>query len=87
MTVSRSVLRMRNFSDKHCSENQNTYFISNTFFSPENLTLYEITWKNMVEPGRPQMTIWRKRFARCITLATNAHSEWVIVIFSRQQWS
>jgi hypothetical protein len=33
MTVSRSVLRMRNFLDKRCSENQNTYFIFNTFFS------------------------------------------------------
>ena len=27
------------------------------FFS-ENRVVYEITWKNIVEPGRPQMTIW-----------------------------
>ena len=27
-----------------------------TFFS-ENRAVYEIMWKNMVEPGRPQMTI------------------------------
>jgi len=27
-----------------------------TFF-PENRVVYEIMWKNTVEPGRPQMTI------------------------------
>jgi hypothetical protein len=28
---------------------------------PENPAVYEIMWKNVVEPGRRQMTIWRMR--------------------------
>ena len=30
------------------------------FFSPENRTVYEIMSKNVVEPERPHMTIWRR---------------------------
>ena len=30
-----------------------------TFFFFENRALYEIMWKNIVEPDRPQTTIWR----------------------------
>jgi hypothetical protein len=29
----------------------------------DNRTAYEITWKNNVEPGRTQMTIWHMRIA------------------------
>jgi len=36
------------------SENQNRNFIFNKYF--ENLTVYEIMWKSMVEPDRLQMT-------------------------------
>ena len=44
-------------------------------------------WGNTVEPGRPQVTIWRRRFACRITKATNTHSEYVIFItFPPQQW-
>jgi len=32
------------------------------FFS-ENSSNYEIVWKNIVEPGRPQMKVWRMRIA------------------------
>jgi len=43
--------------------------------------------KNIVEPGRPQMTVWRMRSARRIPKATHAHSEYVILIaFPLQQW-
>ena len=55
--ISRAIiLRIRNVSDKSCGENQNTHFMSNKFFS-ENRAVYEIMWKNMVEPDRPQITI------------------------------
>jgi len=44
-------------------------------------------WKNIVEPGRPQMKIWRMRIACRIAKATNTHSEHVIFIaFPLQQW-
>ena len=45
-------------------------------------------WKNNVEPGRPQMTIWRVRIACWIPKATNTHSEYVIhMAFALQQFS
>jgi len=44
-------------------------------------------WKNIVEPDRPQMAIWRMRIACWITNATNTHSEYVILIaYPLQQW-
>ena len=50
-----------------------------TFFFSENRAVDEIMWKNMVERERPRMTIWRMRIACCITKATNAHSEYVVL--------
>jgi hypothetical protein len=49
------ILRMRIFSDKSCRKNQNTFYVQQLF--PENRAVYIIVWKNVVEPGRPQMTI------------------------------
>ena len=46
---------MRNVSDKSCRENQNTHFMFSNFFL-ENLSVYEIMSKNMLEPERPHMT-------------------------------
>jgi len=44
-------------------------------------------WKNIVEPGKPQITIWRMRIACWITKVTNAHSEYVILIaVALHQW-
>jgi hypothetical protein len=43
-------------------------------------------WKNIVEPGRPQITTWRISIACWIPKATNTHSEYVILIFALQQW-
>ena len=61
-TISHSFLRrMRSVSDKSCT--QNTHFTFNNFFFSENLAVYEIMWKNIVEQDRPQMTIWRMRIA------------------------
>ena len=45
------------------------------FFFFENRAICEIMWKNIVEPDRPQMTIWRMRFACQIPKATYKHSE------------
>jgi hypothetical protein len=67
---------MRNVSDKNCRENQNTYFV----FIFLNRAVYEIMWKNIVEPDSRQMTVWRMRIACWIPMATNTHSEYVILI-------
>ena len=46
---------MRNVSDESCRENKGLWFMF--FFPPENHTVYEIKWKNIVELDRPQMKI------------------------------
>jgi hypothetical protein len=57
MIIPRSILfRIINVSDRSCGENQNTFYIQYFFFF-ENCAIYEIMWKNMVQPDRPQMTI------------------------------
>jgi hypothetical protein len=64
-----------------------THFMSNTGIA-KNCAVYEIMWKNMVDPDRPDDRIIRRmRFACRITKATNTHFEYVILIgFPRQQW-
>jgi len=52
-----------------------------------DIGVYEIMWKNMVEPDRPQMTIRRMRIACWITKATDTQSEYIIFsAFAVQQW-
>ena len=42
-------------------------------------------WKHIVEPGRPQMAVWRMRIACWIPKATN--TQYVILIaLPLQQW-
>jgi len=65
-------VKMRNVSDKSCRENHNTHFMFRFFF--ENHVVYEIMWKNIVEPERPQMTVWRMRISRWIPKATHTHT-------------
>ena len=74
---------MRNVSDKVVQKNQNTHFIVNKFF--EIHAVYEIMWKNYVEPERIHMTIWRMCIACWIPKSTNIHSEYVILIDLPQQ--
>jgi len=46
----------------------------------ENLAVYEVMWKNIVQRDRTKMTILRMRIACCVTKATNTHSDFVIFI-------
>jgi hypothetical protein len=56
-------------------------------FQKKNRAVYVIIWKNMVQPDRPQLTIWGMRFAWWITKATNTHSGYIILTaFPLQQW-
>jgi hypothetical protein len=50
------LLGIRNVSDKSCRENQNTHFVFSIFFS-EKRAVCGVMWENIVEGGRPQMTI------------------------------
>jgi hypothetical protein len=61
MIVSGSgLLRMRNVSDKISRDNNNTQLsvrFDCNLISPEYRAVYDIMWKNIVEPDRPHMTI------------------------------
>jgi hypothetical protein len=45
------------FQDKICRENQNNRFYVQRSPPPKNYTVYEIMWKYMVQPDRPQIKI------------------------------
>jgi len=66
-----------------------THFIFSKLF-PQNHAVYEIMWKNIVQRGWPQMTIWRMRIACWMPKATHhTHTYTLIMIniaFPRQQW-
>jgi len=70
-----SLLRLRNILNKSCRENQKTHFVFNDFFF--NCAIYEVMWKNVVEPGRQQMTTWRMHIAlHCIAyLSLHIHTQ------------
>jgi hypothetical protein len=70
---------------KKVVENIKTH-ISCSITSLKNCAIYEIMWKNIVEWGRPQMTIQQMYITCCILRATNTHTDCVIVIaFPLQQ--
>jgi len=82
LTMSSSfLLIMRNLSVKLCTENQNKHQISIAY--SRIVPFYEIMWKNMVQPDRPQMSIWRMRIECWIPKATNIHWEYVIATYLR----
>ena len=72
------------FRQKLQRKSKQTFYIQLRVF--ENHAVCEIMWKNIVEPGRPQMTTWRMRIACWISKATSTHSEYVILFaFPLQQ--
>jgi hypothetical protein len=76
---------MRNVSEKICRETQNSHFISNNFFL--NRAVYEVTWKNIVQLDKTQMTS-RCMGTECrIAKVTDKHSEYInIIALTLQQW-
>ena len=72
------------FSDKNCRENQNTFLVQKLFFFffQNSCQIYEIKWKNIVQPDRPQMAIWRMRIVCWLPTATNTESEYAILILA-----
>ena len=75
MVISCSVLlRMRNVSEKFAEKIKTHILSSITFFFLENVPFFEMMWKNTVERGRPQMTIWRMRIEYCMTKVAHTHT-------------
>jgi len=61
-------------------------FYAQKLFS-ENRAVYGVMWKNIVQPDRRQMTIWRMRISCWILKATDTHSQYVKHInFPLQKW-
>jgi hypothetical protein len=79
LIISRSfLLRMRNVSDKSCTENQNTHFVFGNFFT-KIVSVNEKMWENVVVRQTKGDDIIRGMRTACwITEATNTHSEYVI---------
>jgi stalled ribosome rescue protein Dom34 len=46
-----------NVSAESCTENQDKHFVLNNVSFSENRGVYEIMWKNMVQPEWSQMTV------------------------------
>ena len=64
--------RIQSVLYRTCTETRNTYFMfSYLFFPPEYRAVCAIVWKNIIQGGRPQRTIWRMRISCCIPKATN----------------
>jgi len=69
-----------------CVEVEHSFMFS-YFFISKIVPFFEIMWKNIEEPGRPQMTIWRMRIACWVPKATDILSECVTIIaFPVHQW-
>jgi len=74
LIISRSVLlRLKNVADKSCRETQSTHFMFSNIYSKIMLFM-RFMLKNIVERGRPQMTIWLVRNACWIPKATETHT-------------
>jgi hypothetical protein len=63
-----------------------THILCSITFFRKSHRLWDNVKKNIVQPGRPQMTVWRMRIACWITKASDTHSECVIlIVFPLQQ--
>ena len=58
------------------------------YLFPRNHTVYEIMWKNAVEPDRTHNNMIRHVYFVCLVIkATDTHLEYVIrIAFARQHW-
>ena len=63
---------MRNISDNIYRKSKRSFY--------EQLLVCGIISKDIVQPGKPQMSIWHIRILCWITKATNTHSEYVVFI-------
>jgi len=66
MTISQFFLEWEMFQTKVVEEIKTDIVFSIFFFFSENRAVYEIMWKKMVEPDRPQVTIPRRKYTICM---------------------
>jgi hypothetical protein len=66
-----------------------THILCSVTFFFENRAIYEIIWKNIVDRGRPQMTVWRVLIAGWIPKATNTYTHLncvLLIAFPLLKW-
>ena len=74
------------FQTKALEKTMTHFLCSIMFFYFLNRAIYEIKWKTMLEPDRPQTT-WCMRIACWVPETTNTRSDYVIVFdFPLQKW-
>jgi hypothetical protein len=71
------IISDKNNDTLHADQIKTHVLCSVTFV--DNRAVYEIMWKNTVEPDRPQMTMWYMPITCWITKAKNTHSEYAIL--------
>ena len=80
------LLRIKNVSDRSCTESQKQTFKFNNFFFLKSYRLWDNV-ENTVEPKRPQVTIWRTRIACWVYKATDTRSKHeTLIAFPLQVW-
>ena len=73
------------FRQRLYRKSEHSLYVQQLLF--ENRAVYEIMWKNNLEPDRPQMTVPCMSFVCKIPEDTPRQSEYVILIaFPLQQW-
>jgi hypothetical protein len=73
---------MRNVSDKICGKKHIYIFCQKSCRLLDNVEKYGTAGE-----ATDDKTVWRMRFARWVTMATNTHSKFsIITVFLRQQW-
>jgi len=84
--IPRSVLLQVRNATHEILETVQTNLIFSIYFFLQSCLSRDNVEKNIVQLGRPQMTIWRVRIAYWIPKATNTYSEYVMLIaFPLQQ--
>jgi len=73
------------FQIKFVDKTKTHILYSITLFS-EICVVYEIMWRNIIEQGRPRVTIWRMRPAWWIHKSTNTLTICNTFSFSLHQW-
>jgi hypothetical protein len=75
------------FRQKLQKQPKHTFYVQYLF--SKNCAIIEIMWKNTVQPDRPQMTVWHRRFACWITKAriqTHTQNMQCFLLFAQQKW-
>jgi len=82
------ILRIKNVSDKTCTENPNTHFMSKYSFPPKIRPFMRWGKKSSkTTQATVDNRMQRMRFACWNTRGRDAHSEYVILMaFRRQKW-